>query len=610
MILIKIPSFYKRRIVQKTRLVGNRLSNQIKLFLLCSLVSFQVNSEISGRVIDLETQQNLSDVRVSIQASDIEVLSNTQGEFLLPNGGVGMLTVVGAKHGFYNGSITTSNNQSGITIQLEAVPFDNVAEYQFLNPNECGACHPDQLAEWSNSPMSKGGTNSWVYDIYDGTGTENGTGGFVYVNDSVHAISNPESECASCHQPESWINEPFSALKPLDNGDASTIHGVSCEVCHKAANIDAAKPNFPGMHPETVTMNLPDFGDFDIQYGVLGDTDFKLSGAMKPAYQPQLTAELCGACHQDKNDHDGDGDFEDPGGVISEPTYIEWLESDYGNPESPNYTSCVDCHMPSTGANAACELLPNMQRPPTDVRSHDIRGTTTEYLTNAVSLSLAAEFENGEIQVEVNINNDKTGHHVPSGVTIRNMILLVEATYSDGTKANYLGDQFVHELGGVGNPEEGYYAGLPGKLYGKINHDSSGTGPTFFSDATGILSDNRIPANEVDTTQYSFEVAQEGNIRVAAKLIYRRSWRFLTDAKQWKFDGHGNPLEDVMAPHFGYLMENEELVVNTDPEPESEPSVPTTTSKSSGGFDLIFLLYLAFLVLLRSNWTRCKTLDR
>ena len=33
---------------------------------------------------------------------------------------------------------------------------------------------------------------------------------------------------------------------------------------------------------------------------------YSLAGLMQPSYQPQLEAELCAACHQDKNDPDED----------------------------------------------------------------------------------------------------------------------------------------------------------------------------------------------------------------------------------------------------------------------------------------------------------------
>jgi hypothetical protein len=182
----------------------------------------------------------------------------------------------------------------------------------------------------------------------------------------------------------------------------------------------------------------------------------------------------------------------------------------------------------------------------------------------------------GNLEVEVAVNNSGTGHHVPTGVTVRNMILLVEAwRESDGQALASTGAQVVHDLGGVGDPAQGYYAGLPGKYFAKLNHDQAGAGPTFFTDAVGIIFDNRIPALGVDVTNYSFTApAADDTLQVRARLIYRRAFRALVDAKGWTEDGHGEPLEDVLPPYYGHLMEETEReveVVSCLAEPFGEP---------------------------------------
>jgi hypothetical protein len=121
----------------------------------------------------------------------------------------------------------------------------------------------------------------------------------------------------------------------------------------------------------------------------------------------------------------------------------------------------------------------------------------------------------------------------------------------------------VHALGGVGDPAEGYYADQPGKIFAKCNHGEDGTGPTFFTDATGIIFDTRIPAMSIDSTDYFFALPLGGgDVTVQARLIYRRAFRAFVDAKQWTTDGHGEPLEDIEPPHYGHLMELEEFIVS------------------------------------------------
>ncbi len=317
----------------------------------------------------------------------------------------------------------------------------------------------------------------------------------------------------------------------------------------------------PGIFPGVVTLTRPVGNAWNVMYGVLGDVTYELPGWMRASYQPQLNSEVCAACHQDANDLEENHDFEN--GIISEPTYLEWFKSPYGDPESEHHAECVDCHMAATNADAACDRV-TLDRPDGDVRSHRILGTTAEFLENALSMTMEAEIVGDAVEVEVAITNDQTGHHVPTGVTIRNMILLVEASQaSDGEPLEHTGNTVIHDLGGVGDPAEGYYAGLPGRLYEKINKSKAGGSPTFFTDAVAIVADNRIPALETDTTNYTFAVpAGAGDIDLRARVIYRRSWRVLVDDKEWPYDGHGNPVEDIAPPHFGHLMASAEKTLS------------------------------------------------
>lgn len=532
----------------------------IALPLACPAVA---SAQVLGTVRDALTQAPVAGARVSVQASNTQVASDVTGVFALPNV-AGAVTVVAAKKGYFNAGLDVTAPATSVDLLLDPVPTDDDPAAPFREPLDCINCHPQQVSDWMGSAMSRAGTNSWVYDTYDGTGTQAGDGGFVYVRDSVLAAANPASECRSCHQPEGWVLDPYSPLEPVDVQSPSSLHGIGCEMCHKMANIDETKPNAPGMWPGVVTLRRPQ--GFQVEFGVLGDVDFFKQDEMRASYQPQLSAALCAACHQDKNDPDLDGDFEEDNGVVSEPTYIEWLASPYADPSAPEYATCVDCHMPTNNAKAACvdPEIAGMDRPPGDIRSHFFAGTTPPFLENAVTMTLDVALDGDTLAADVVIVNDKTGHHVPTGVTIRNMILVVEAwREGDGAPLAYLGEQLVHDLGGVGDPEQGYFAGLPGKLYAKVNHDQNGQGPTFFTDAAGITFDTRIAALATDATHYAFELPPDGgDIRVRARLVYRRSWRALTDAKSWVKDGHGMPLEDLAPPYFGHPMEAIEKVVS------------------------------------------------
>jgi hypothetical protein len=535
---------------------------RVAALLSITLSSAPAAAAIAGSVVDAETNAPIAGARVTLQATDVTTTTNAAGEFSIA--GSAEHVVVAAMSGYFNGSVPASEPATGIVVALERVPTTDDPTYVFASPWSCASCHTEQATDWNGSPMARAGRNTWVYDVYDGSATAGGEGGFVYVRDSAHAGKNSASECAACHQPLSWTGLAGSALVPFDSvGSSALDHGVACDVCHKIADVDDARPNYPGLHPDAVRLSRPG-SDWQVMYGLLGDVDYFTPGLMRASYQPELAARVCGTCHQDKNDPDGDGDFEEPDGVISEPTYLEWLSSPYADESSPDHATCVDCHMKPTGSPQACgTVVPPISRPFGQVRSHRIEGTSAEYLQNAVTLALEAKLDAGEIRVDIRVTNDQTGHHVPTGVTIRNVLLLVEAvSIADGSSLPHTGSQVLHELAGVGDPKQGYFAGLSGKLYAKINHGPDGTGPVFYTEATGILEDNRIAARATDATSYTFAAPPGGgDVAVRARLIYRRSFRALVDAKQWTTDGHGRPLEDLQPPHFGHLMEQAEVTV-------------------------------------------------
>jgi hypothetical protein len=526
--------------------------------------------QVSGIVRDQSDLSPIGGAVVRLQATAISTTTLPDGSYSIDVPSGTELVIAAARKGYFNGAVTVDSPAINADIFLDLVPQTDDPAYMIQAPNGCSVCHYPKILEMEETPMARAGLNSWVNDIYSGTGTPTGMGGFVYTRDSVHKVSNPDSECAACHQPQRWIENGYAGALDDDVIDPAEniMHGISCDICHKIADVDVAKINFPGIYPGAVTFTRPAGPGFDqVQYGVLGDTDYVNEPVMRASYNPQLVAETCAVCHQDANDPDGNGDFSEPNSIISEPTYLEWLASPYGDENDPLYASCVDCHMPPSGDDTVCSILfPPLFRDPATIRSHTILGTTPEYLENAVELDMTVAQNGMGVDVDVDITNSLTGHHVPTGVTIRNMILLVEA-WADGDDPLtdplvHLGTQVVHDLGGVGDPAQGYYAGLPGRYFSKVNHDATGAGPTFFTDATGIQFDNRIPALATDSSSYSFLVPAVGDtVHVRARLIYRRSFRFLTDAKQWTEDGHGNPLADVLPPDYGHLMESAQTSV-------------------------------------------------
>ncbi len=544
--------------------------------LLVFLFSTPGTAQVAGVVRDSATGLPIEGALVTRQATSERTVTDATGNFMFPSLSGTNLVIVGAKKGYFNGSVTTTAPSLMLEIALDVVQQDDDPNYVWVDPAQCSICHPTQWNQWSTSRMSETGLNQWVYDLYDGSATAGGMNDFVYTQDSVHFGANPGGYCASCHQPEAWIENPFTPLAPFNAPNDAALRGVSCESCHKIADVDESLINAPGFIPGTVTFTRPDstMGVNQVMYGTLGDVDYNAAPVMRASYQPQLVAEACAVCHEYNNDPDNDGDFEEAGSVPAQETYSEWKNSPYGDPANPLYQSCVDCHKAEYAANdvdICTAIFPPLLRDPTTVRSHEFEGTTPAYLENAVTMTMSTQQVGGDLEVAVDIVNDQTGHAVPTGVTLRNMILLIQAEGQSSGVLTQSGGDTIHPLGGIGDPATGNYAGLPGKLFAKVNQNAAGTEGVLFTEAVSILFDNRIAPLATDTTTVSFAVPSTGgNVEVRARLIYRRAPKDLIEAKGWTLDGLGNPLNDVQAPHFGTLMEEEVATLVTTPPPSPD----------------------------------------
>ncbi len=473
--------------------------------------------------------------------------------------------VVAAVEGYFNGSVVAAAGSN--TIDLEATVPSSSSSYVFISEFQCGFCHPKQLEQWTDSPMQRTGVNTWVYDVYDGTGTPGGGGGFVYTEDSVHAGTFPAAECASCHQPEAFIQDPFNTpLAPIGALTAEALRGVSCETCHKVADVDESLINATGIVEMNgaVTFTRPGPGESQIMYGLLADVDFVAQPVMRAAYNPDITHETCATCHQYNNDHDKDFDWEEPGSVPAQETWSEWKNSPYGDPLSSSYATCAGCHMAPFAAVpiSTCDaLFPPIERDPDTLHTHDIRGTSPFFLDNAVELDGDASQVGNVLTVNIDATNTGAGHSVPTGITLRNIVLKVEAFDSDGDPLPFTGTQTINDAAGVGDSALGYYGGDAGKLYAKLLGDGSGNRVIIFTEAFETLYNERIEALSTDSTSYTFEVpAGETVGEIRARMIYRRAYRDLIDDKGWTETGLGEVLEDLQPPYYGHLME--ELLIN------------------------------------------------
>lgn len=543
-----------------------------KLWLLLLVFSLPTMAQITGLVVDQNTQAPIADAIVRIQKRQIVVKTDTNGFFSLNDTQAFPFTIVAGAYGFYNKGEEIFDNAGlqNIILEMEPVPLDITPHFPLTDPTQCQNCHPNQYDQWLGSPMQMTGLNTWVFDVYDGKGTPGGGGlpdgsgtpggdnGFVYQRDSVHRFAKPNSDCSACHSPVHWLTDIKTAgMGDIDMPNMDMMNGVQCEVCHRSFDVPSDKSNWPGVFPEAFKLIR---GSQLVEFGAIGDATYE-NGVMRPAYNPQLTDQLCSACHEDNVDHDDDDDYEDPGSIPHETTYSEWQSYKALNGDSAS--TCVGCHMPATDADQYCLFIEG--REVGTIRSHNIRGTTPGFLENALTLNVGKDSPLGTLDVDVTLTNDGAGHAVPTGVVIRNVILLVEAFAPGNTRLTQLSGDQVDVIGGVGDPLQGNFAGLPGVSFYKNMVDQGGAEGIFYTDAVAIASDNRIMPGQSYQGQFTFQIPpglSSSDIDVNVRVIYRRSFRYLTIQKGWTTTGHGDPLADIQAPHYGHLMEQSQSMID------------------------------------------------
>lgn len=194
--------------------------------------------------------------------------------------------------------------------------------------------------------------------------------------------------------------------------------------------------------------------------------------------------------------------------------------------------------MPRTGAtHFARPDKGGLQRDPSTIFGHAMPGAAdAALLRKAVRMEVEARHEEGALEVTVAITNHGAGHHVPTDSPLRHLLLLVEASDTAGAPLVRSAGPVVPEWGGVGDPAEGSYAGLPGKAFAKLLREVwTGAAPTgAYWNPTSVVSDNRLAALSTDESRYVFAAPGNDEASVHVRLLFRRAFIALARQKGWK----------------------------------------------------------------------------
>ncbi len=366
-------------------------------------------------------------------------------------------------------------------------PGDN-EDYTFVppgtpdNPLHCSHCHRRIDDAWYESPHRRSASNPKVQDLYAGVasaialedeclaaggrwwpGLEPGTGQAIercYLgagtlpdlnthcgdDSSCDEVAENFGACADCHAP--GINGKLGGRDLLEARGVEHDFGVHCDVCHQVESIDMNAP--PGVGGRLVIKRPTEqTGDPEEPYALLSFGPYSDVGQIgMGAVQREIyrQSEYCAGCHEQTMAIESAVGSIDlarwPDGVIPvQSSYSEWAEG----PANPAM-SCVGCHMPgdpealnSSDLERYTEVLkPGMvagwERPQGTVRAHSWIGPrqpASGMLQLAATLDMDTTVDNDTLTARITVTNVNGGHALPTGETMRSVILLVDASCGD-----------------------------------------------------------------------------------------------------------------------------------------------------------------------------------
>jgi mono/diheme cytochrome c family protein len=514
---------------------------------------------IEGIVVAAETGEPLGGARVSIQASEAGVLTGPDGRFAISLApGEPSARLAAWMDGYYIGGGEEYRPGERARISLTELIEGDDPNYRWMSVEAtgegenqgCAACHSRvgtdldstlPVDQWRADAHGTSAVNPRFLSMYLGTdlsGNQSPATRFVDNRDygriplppdtslpyygPGYRLDFPDSagNCAACHTPMAAIDEPYGVDPSTVSGVAG--EGIGCDFCHKIwdVRVDESSglpdPNRPGVlsfefrrPPDGHQFFAGPFDDV-----APGEDTFSAL---------QLESSFCAPCHF--------GVFWDTQIYNS---YGEWLESPYADAETGK--TCQGCHMPPTGASIfALPEVGGLERDPSTIAGHLMPGAADPgLLQTALTLTVDGGIEEAGVVIVVEVLNDLTGHHVPTDSPLRHVILVVEASSADGPLALVEGP-VLPDWTGVGDPADGFYAELPGRVYAKVLEElwTEVTPTGAYWNPTRIVEDTRIPAMSADTSRFVFAPPSDGPIEVEARLIFRRAFIDLARQKGW-----------------------------------------------------------------------------
>lgn len=512
---------------------------------------------LEGRVVS--RYGPVAKARVRVAGQEAFSLSNAQGGFSLrsPLPAQGRAVVTAGKEGWFNNGVVLGWTGRVGEIFLNPVYLADNPQYRFLSPQVCYSCHGKLTLVWNQSKMAHTTANPRLLQMYYGTPAEQRAGRGV-----AYKLANPRSQgdCAVCHAPAAAANPLRSRdLNDILRSPLSEWDGVSCDYCHKTRKV-VANPASPSRYQALLERQYPARGNSILVFGPYDDV---VTPPMAASYAPVFgEGDYCASCHGHFRTL-APGQAWDPGKVYPaaerqsfglsgnqvlpiQTTYQEWRGWQdglaAGDPDKGK--RCQFCHMSwqkrmlpydnHLVEGMARHMFNATYRLPRNIHPHHFEGGTRNQLQNAVAMELEGKIVGRRLTVKVHISNTNGGHWVPTGETMRNLILLVEARDAAGQPLKLVSGGRLPDWAGQGDPARGNYAGLPGAIFARVLADAAGHLNVRPWQASRVALDNRLRPKTTRTLEFVYELRDpQDEPSAEARLIYRPVVRSLAQTKGW-----------------------------------------------------------------------------
>ncbi|HSB78132.1 MAG TPA: multiheme c-type cytochrome [Candidatus Methylomirabilis sp.] len=370
----------------------------------------------------------------------------------------------------------------------------------------CGGCHDEIVEQQLQSEHEKSFTNPLFQAQY-----------FLEVLPGTRRNPRLIEEarlCIACHAPIAY-KKTKGLVVGTDQVDP-TMSGVTCDLCHTISG-------YVG--------KIPQNGNFISAPSESKLGPFRRESNWHHVYaELQTKSEVCAICHNAVNHH----------GLEIKATFTEWKNSRYAR----EGIQCQDCHMtvygfqtggkPTYGSGQAAHMTPGDAPVRSKLYTHRFPGAHSKtQVMGAIRLAIDSGSPSlspgAEVDIRVLVDNERTGHKMPSGSSdLRQLWLSLEVNIGGRTisvPARPARRSNTHDVVGSGSFDQlllGQDIPRGSRIYRAIFVDEAGK-PTLSSyEAVRILFDNRLEAGEIREESYHLTIPADarGEVRLHASLNY------------------------------------------------------------------------------------------